>query len=59
MLPKHPVSNLRQTPQEKIENIAYELLLQGFSLVSILQSCLARHSKVEQIIAKLHPSAYR
>ena len=31
VLPKHPVSNLRQPPQETSEAIAYELALRRFS----------------------------
>ena len=42
VLPKHPVRNLRQTPQETSGAIAYKLVQLGFSLVSILQSYLAR-----------------
>ena len=30
VLPKHPVRNLRQTPEETSEAIAYELVLLGF-----------------------------
>ena len=30
VLPKHPVRNLRQTPQETSEAITYEFVLQGF-----------------------------
>ena len=31
VLPKHPVRNLRQYPQETSEAIAYELVLLGFT----------------------------
>ena len=52
VLQKHPVSNLRQSPQETSEAIAYELALLRFSWVSISQSHVAGYSKDERIFAK-------
>ncbi len=52
----YTVRDLRQAPQETSVAIAYELLLIGFTWVSLLQSNIAGYSEDERIMAKLQPS---